>query len=236
MVGVSTTLANASVYAITNSTSNVNVPIESQIRELIENPFFAPDASCDLDVNQLQCIPGENQDCKDIPGFVGNEDDLCHLPGECAPGYYSESEDESGQCYPDTEPCFPGQIRVPNEKLCEYIGYVCSEHNQTLTKSCFVDGIFISDYPDEYCLTNPGQDKCAMPVGGCPEGFAQMSHVNFTTSRCVPESLEDVKIAQREREVNDKNRCAEGHKLNVPENIDIFRRGDNPIGSCAKIH
>ena len=62
-----------------------------------------------------------------------------------------------------------------------------------------------------------------------------MNSQNFTTPKCVPENIEDVKIAQREREVHDKNRCAEGYKLQVTESEDIFRTGDNPIGSCNKI-
>jgi hypothetical protein len=48
MVGVS------NVYATTNSTSNVNKPLVQQIEELIENPFFAPDASCMFDA--FSCI------------------------------------------------------------------------------------------------------------------------------------------------------------------------------------
>jgi hypothetical protein len=219
--------------AVTNSTSNVGVPLERQISELIENPYFAPDASCDFDTYQLQCIPGEHQECP--IGFGQNEDGYCNPKGECVPGYYSESEDESGQCYPDTEPCYPGQIRVPNEKLCDYIGDVCSEHNQTLTKSCFEHGIFINDYPSPQCLTSPDLPMCEVPTGGCPKGFTTMHSQNFTTSKCVPKSLQLSQTAERKREVNNENRCAEGYKLNVPEGTDIWRTG-GPIGSCTKIH
>ena len=57
------------------------------------------------------------------------------------------------------------------------------------------------DFPSTSCLTSPDQDNCAAPPSnvGCPEGFVQMNSQNFTTPKCVPENVEDVKIAQRER-------------------------------------
>jgi hypothetical protein len=149
-----------------------------------------------------------------------------------------ESEDETGQCYPDTEPCYPGQIRHPDYQRCDDEEDVCEDHNLT---GCTIDGIFISDYPDEYCLTSPGQDKCAAilingtTIGQCPDGFATVNIQNFTTpARCLPESVEDAEIAERERQVYDPNRGAPGYELKVSENVDIFRRGDT-IGTCNKI-
>ena len=130
-------------------------------------------------------------------------------------------------------PVIQDRLVVPNEKLCDYIGDVCSEHNQTLTESCFEDGIYISDFPSPQCLTNPDQDRCEMPAGGCPKRYIAMYSQNFTTTKCVPKSLELSQTAERKREVNDENRCAEGYKLNVPENVDIWRTG-GPIGSCSK--
>jgi hypothetical protein len=237
----------SNAQAVTNSTNNVGVPLSSQIKKLIENPFFAPDGICLFDAYQLHCIPGDHQDCKDIEGFAQNEDGTCwpmtmvngtwkHV---CPPGYHSESEDESGQCYPDTEPCYPGQIRDPDKAQCDYEEVVCEEHNLT---GCWIDGIFISDYPTAYCLNNPYQDNCAAKQGvsvgtaeRCPDGFATMSLENITDRyRCVPESREDVQIAERERQVFDPNRCAKGYELYVGEHVDIFARGTE-IGTCNKI-
>ena len=193
----------ALAFATTNSTSNVNKPLYKQIEDLIENPFFAPDASCLFDTYQLHCIPGDHQQCPK-PQFGGNEDGTCfpktNVNGtwkwECPPKYHGEDEDETGQCYPDTEPCYPGQIMHPDKNMCGDEDYVCEDN---IIAGCTIDGIQLEDYPDEYCLTNPGQDKCAMIKDvGCPEGFATMNSQNFTTQRCVPESVEDVERAERE--------------------------------------
>jgi hypothetical protein len=107
-----------------------------QIQNLIENPFFAPDGSCLFDVYQLHCIPGDHQEC---PEGFGNNKDGTYFPmtmvngtweRECPPEYHSEQDDETGQCYPDTEPCHPGQIRSP-DATCSDEEYVCEEHNLT---------------------------------------------------------------------------------------------------------
>jgi len=229
------TVSVSSVYAITNSTSNVNKPLYQQIEDLIENPFFAPDASCLFDAFQLHCIPGDHQECPE--GFGGNEDGTCFAKTfingtwkwECPAEYHSVDDDETGQCYPDTEPCYPGQIINPRSTNCADTEDVCENNVMT---GCTIDGIMIWDYPDEYCLTSPNNDNCAVIEGlGCPEGFATMNSQNFTTQRCVPESVEDVEKAEREREVFDPNRCAEGYKLDVPESADINRP---KIGYCTK--
>ena len=224
-----------SVNAITNSTSNVNKPLHQQITELITNPYFAPDASCDFDAYQLHCIPGEDQDCYDIEGFNQNEDGTCHLSGECVDGYHSAQDDESGQCYPDTEPCYPGQVRNqsdPDDKNCEDIEHPCENKNVT---GCVINGRNVTDFPDEYCLTSPDQDKCAIIEGfGCPDGFEVMRSQNFTSERCVPEDVEELERAERERQVFDPNRCAPGYKLQVSESVDIHRRGQI-LGTCNEI-
>ena len=94
---------------------------------------------------------------------------------------------------------------------------------------------YLTDFPDEYCLTSPDQDNCAIIPGfGCPEGFEIMRSSNFTTERCVPKNVEELEKIEREREVFDPNRCAIGYKLDVQPSVDIHRRGDN-IGSCIKI-
>ena len=241
MVGVSTTLANASVYAITNSTSNVNGPLYQQIQDLIENPFFAPDRSCLFDVYQLHCIPGDHQDCPE--NFGQNEDGTCFpdtfINGtwewECPPEYHSAEDDETGQCYPDTEPCYPGQVRNqsdPDDQGCDDEDHICENKNVT---GCVINGRNLADFPDEYCLTNPDQDNCTIIPGfGCPDGFVQMNSQNFTLPKCIPENVEELERAERERQVFDPNRCAVGYKLQVGESVDIHRRGDT-IGTCNKI-
>ena len=67
---------------------------------------------CLIHINCI-CIPGEDQECPQ--GFGNNEDETCFLThkGGCPEGYYGVSDDETGQCYPNTKPCYPGQIRYP---------------------------------------------------------------------------------------------------------------------------
>jgi hypothetical protein len=43
---------------------------------------------------------------------------------ECPKDYHSEDDDETGQCYPHTEPCYPGQIRYPDFAACGDEEYV----------------------------------------------------------------------------------------------------------------
>jgi hypothetical protein len=46
IIGVILTIlmsTNLSVNAVTNSTNNINRPLYTQIKDLFENPFFAPD-------------------------------------------------------------------------------------------------------------------------------------------------------------------------------------------------
>jgi hypothetical protein len=243
MVSVST-LANASVsYAITNSTSNVDKPLYRQIQELIENPYFAPDGSCVFDTFQLHCIPGENQECP--KGFGNNEDDTCfrlHRSG-CPEGYHGEDGDETGQCYPDTEPCYPGQIRYPSDRVggkgeaCGQTEDICKKYNQTLPESCFIEGRSIVGFPTSHCISNPDQDNCAVDEANtCPENFSLMRSANFTVARCVPINVNQVFKDQQFRDITDPNRCGEGYELgNVEDLVPYERRySDNPIGNCAK--
>jgi hypothetical protein len=123
-------------------------------------------------------------------------------------------------------------IRYPDFPACGDEEYICEQHNLT---SCTVDGRSLVNFPNEYCLTQPDNKRCAiLPGYGCPEGFATMSSANFTLPRCVPESVKEVENAERERQVLDPNRCASGYKLDVAERIDILRRDGN-IGTCNSI-
>lgn len=230
-------IANNVSYAATNSTSNVNRPLYRQIQDLVENPFFGPDYSCLFDAYQLHCIPGDQQECP--KGFGQNEDSTCVPRSDCPEGYYSEDENETGQCYPDTKPCWPGMIRYPDRhvgsEVCGYVEDVCKKYNASLTESCFVEGRTIVDFPNTTCLTNPDQKRCELLEGyGCPPGFPMMTSVNFSTPKCVPMDDEEMFEEEREREVFDPNRCAEGYDLRVNANhLQVQMRGDN-IGSCIK--
>ena len=95
-----------------------------------------------------------------------------------------------------------GHDRLDTQILtCRDEEYVCEKHNLT---GCMVDGRSIVNLPNEYCLTGPDNERCAiLPGYGCPEGFATMNSANFTISRCVPESAEEVEKAERERQVTE---------------------------------
>jgi hypothetical protein len=227
-----------SVHPVTNSTNNIKVPLESQIKNLLENPYFAPDYTCLFDAFQLHCIPGENQDCPE--GFGTNEDYTCFpLRDECPPGYHSDYDDETGQCYPDTEPCHPGSIRYPDkhtEEACGRVQDVCKKYNMSLSESCFVDGRTIINFPDGTCLTNPDHIKCNVLEGyGCPMGYTIMTSANITTQKCVPLSDWDALKADRFRDVYDPNRCAKGYELDTGSysHVDVMRISDN-FGNCLK--
>ena len=231
--------SSSSSYAITNSTSNINKPLYRQIQDVFENPFFDPDYSCLFDTYQLHCIPGENQECPE--GFGNNEDDTCFAQTkingtwewECPDGYHSIESDETGQCYPDTEPCYPGQVRNqtdPNDSSCKDERIVCDERNYNRT-GCVIK----ADWPDANCLASPGLEKCNIIEGfGCPDEFVTVYHQNFTSAKCVPEDRSEHIHEERYRQVYDPNRCAIGYELYVPSNTNIWRTGENPIGSCNK--
>lgn len=212
--------------------SDVNKPLYRQIQELPTNPNFAPNQSCLFNAYQLKCIPGEQQECPE--GFGTNEDGTCFAETlingkwewECPGGYHSEDDDETGQCYPDTEPCYPGQIRNPDFPACSSEDYVCEEFNLT---GCIIDGRMIGILPDEYCLRNPDAEKCVAIDGSCPEGFDIMNSANFTMGVCMPLSYEDAKQAKRVRQVLDQNRCPEGYWLDVDLDFDD---GHGNVGRC----
>ena len=75
------------------------------------NPDFDPDYSCLFDVYQEQCIPGSEQECPE--NFGNNDDSTCFPLDEngdwvCPESYHSIEDDETGQCYPDSEECPEG--------------------------------------------------------------------------------------------------------------------------------
>jgi hypothetical protein len=78
---------------------------------------FAPDKSCLFNVNQPICIPPEGVDCPE--GFGTNDDGYCFPfnelgEWECPQGYHSIEDDETGQCYPDSQPCPVNSIMGDN--------------------------------------------------------------------------------------------------------------------------
>ena len=123
------------VYTAENITAEIDKPDfatnSKQDRPAI-NPDFDPDESCDFNTFQLKCIPGSEQDCPE--GFWSNEDYTCHLSGDCPEGYHGVDDDETGQCYPNSEPC-PGGFDYPTYVFeegeagesdnCEALHYLC---------------------------------------------------------------------------------------------------------------
>lgn len=91
---------------------------------------FDPDESCNLNAYQLKYIPGSEQDCPD--GYHNGEDNLCS-PVECQEGYHGEDDDETGQCYPDSEGCSNDEYYVLRERddgegmNCSALHYLCSD-------------------------------------------------------------------------------------------------------------
>lgn len=45
-------------------------------------------------------------------------------------------DDETGQCYPDIEPCYPGHLSDPDTTNCSDEEWVCEEFNMT---GCLID-------------------------------------------------------------------------------------------------
>ena len=67
------------------------------------NPDFAPDRSCDL-VWELKCIPGSEQQCRDLRGYDNGEMDVC-TPIGCPDGYHDIFEWEDNVCYSNEIDC-----------------------------------------------------------------------------------------------------------------------------------
>src|SRR5919106_2747615 len=80
------------------------------------NPDFDPDHNCLFDTFQLKCIPGSEQECPQ--GFGSGDPETCFAESfingkwewECPEDYHSVEDDETGQCYPDSEGCPDGTI------------------------------------------------------------------------------------------------------------------------------
>ena len=67
----------------------------------------------------------EDVDICDEEGEITPDNDFCtgkavrnllYSPGGCPEGFHSTEDDESGLCYPDTEPCYPGHLSSPDTK------------------------------------------------------------------------------------------------------------------------
>lgn len=125
------------------------------------NPDFAPDESCLFDVFQIQCIPGSEQECSK-PQFGNNEEYTCfpmtlvdgEWEWECPEDYHSRDDDETGQCYPDSEGCeWPGYIMMKDEdgkgNTCRVLYIIClqEEHKGR-------------DYCIEHCKEFPDSLSC----------------------------------------------------------------------------
>ena len=92
------------------------VPGSEEYIEYLETG--GPDQSCLFDVYQIKCLPHPLADnCPE--DFGANEDGYCFpmKMGEwrCPEGYHSREDDETGQCYPNSERCPSYSILVPDE-------------------------------------------------------------------------------------------------------------------------
>jgi hypothetical protein len=77
-----------------------------------------PDERCLFDPILPHCTPPPGEDCP--AGFGTNDDGQCFPLVGCPDGYHSNEDDESGTCYPDSEPCPDGQVRSDEGNFCEY--------------------------------------------------------------------------------------------------------------------
>jgi hypothetical protein len=99
------------------------------------NPDFDPDYSCLFDVYQLKCIPGSDQKCPE--GFGSNDDATCFALNEngdwiCPEDYHTVDDDETGQCYPNSEGCSGDMVLLTGrpDKVwdrCAEKRYLCNE-------------------------------------------------------------------------------------------------------------
>lgn len=83
-----------------------------------------PDESCLFDVYQIKCQPDPLTDeCP--PDFGSNEDGYCfpRTNGEwkCPDGYHGTDDDETGQCYPNSEGCDAYILAYEGDDKVEYI-------------------------------------------------------------------------------------------------------------------
>lgn len=62
---------------------------------------------------------------------------------ESPDGFYSIQDDESGQCYPDTESCYPGHFSSPDTTNCSDEEWICKEFNIT--------GLSLVEWDSRFC-------------------------------------------------------------------------------------
>jgi hypothetical protein len=135
-------------------------------REAI-NPDFSPDQSCLFDTYQDKCVPGSQQKCPE--GFGNNEDYTCvPLHERCPEGYHSEDDDETGQCYPNSEGCSTDEYlltddTVDGRDVCVKYRIDCdlNQDHPLCNGQERSDGLLICDQPDhpgyKFCLRNDNE-------------------------------------------------------------------------------
>jgi hypothetical protein len=121
-----------------------------------------PDERCLFDPTLPHCTPPPGEDCP--PGFGTNGDGQCFPLGGCPEGYHSNEDDETGTCYPDSEPCPDGQVRSDEGNFCEYPTQSedCAEGSQFNPSSGICEPI-LATTP----VTPPGSSEESPPVARC---------------------------------------------------------------------
>ena len=124
------------------------------------NPDFDPDYSCLFDVEQIQCVPGSQQECP-RPQFGNNEDDRCFPVNDkgyhvCPDGYHGTDDDETGQCYPNENGCeskYDNFIlltdRPGKSDRCAELSEICDEVEHVREEYCI-----------DYCREQPQSFGC----------------------------------------------------------------------------
>ncbi|MFZ0555519.1 MAG: hypothetical protein WBL67_09090 [Nitrososphaeraceae archaeon] len=137
---VATLLGSTQIAAASTADTDTYITSHCKNDRPAINPDFAPNESRQFDAYQIKCIPGSVQECPE--GFAENEDSMCNPGGLSPEGYHGEDDDESGQCYPNSEGC----------------------NTYTITKDeTRVPFVLLTDRPDDK------PDRCAKPSYLCHE-------------------------------------------------------------------
>jgi hypothetical protein len=179
------------------------IPGSEEYTEYLETG--GPDESCLFDVYQIKCLPHPLAD--DCPeNFWTNEDGYCFPVNEndnwvCPEGYHDVDDDESGQCYPNSEECPSYAFLVPDEDeeddgdRCASIDSICSYENHT-ADICLTNPP-VTDYTDDElnCFDVLDQQSINFKV---PEDNKERQNVDTDNDGIGCEAKEDIGFSSNE--------------------------------------